>query len=150
MNTVKITDDLSYSIEGDSVNFYSQFGGNGGANLTIAFEEIDPVIEILKTIKATQQDDQLNTNSSSDVEINEIIELAEGGDIDSLVEIVYNEPDTMIRLEAAMALAQLGDEHGVDYLIYALHSPEVDINSAARKILVELNHPKGNLALQSR
>jgi len=58
MTPTKITDDLSYSIEGDSVNFYSEFGSNGGANLTIELEEIDAIIEALQSIKASLQNEQ--------------------------------------------------------------------------------------------
>jgi len=38
MTQTQITDDLSYSIEGSSVNLYSTFGSNGGADITIDFE----------------------------------------------------------------------------------------------------------------
>jgi hypothetical protein len=55
MTPTKITDDLSYSIEGSSVNLYSVFGGNGGANITIDVDEIDAVIEALQNIKVSLQ-----------------------------------------------------------------------------------------------
>jgi len=58
MTPTKITEDLSYSIEGNSINLYSEFGGNGGANLTIDLDELDSLIEALQSIKAFMQNEQ--------------------------------------------------------------------------------------------
>jgi hypothetical protein len=58
MTPTKITDDLSYSIVGDSLNLYSEFGGKGGANLTIELEEIDALIDVLQSIKTALQNEQ--------------------------------------------------------------------------------------------
>jgi len=59
MTPTKINDDLSYSIEGNSINLYSEFGSNGGANLTIDLDELDTLIETLQSIKAFLQNKQL-------------------------------------------------------------------------------------------
>ena len=59
MTRTKITDDLSYLIEGNSINLYSEFGSNGGANLTIELEELDALIETLQNIKGSLRSEQL-------------------------------------------------------------------------------------------
>ena len=59
MSPTKITEDLSYSIEGNSINLYSEFGSHGGANLTLDLEELEAVIETLQNIKAFLQNEQL-------------------------------------------------------------------------------------------
>ena len=79
----------------------------------------------------------------------QVMELAENNDINGLVDILENKSDLMESLEAAMALAQLGDERGVNFLITSLIFPDPNISSHARKILTELNDPEGNLALES-
>ncbi len=79
----------------------------------------------------------------------QVMELAENNDINGLVNILENNSDLMESLEAAMALAQLGDERGLNFLITSLMFPDPNISSQARKILVELNNPEGNLALES-
>ncbi len=58
MTPTKITDDLSYSIEGNSINLYSEFGSSGGANLTIDLEELDALVETLQGIKAFLKKEQ--------------------------------------------------------------------------------------------
>ncbi len=58
MTPTKITDDLSFSIAGSSINLYSEFGSKGGANLTIELEELDVLIETLQKIKVLLQDEQ--------------------------------------------------------------------------------------------
>jgi hypothetical protein len=79
----------------------------------------------------------------------QVMELAENNDINSLVNILENNSNLMESLEAAMALAQLGDERGLNFLITSLIFPDPNISSQARKILVELNNPEGNAALDS-
>jgi hypothetical protein len=91
-----------------------------------------------------------DTNDESDFKKNQIIELSEDGDINGLIDILENDPDEMISLEAAMALAQLQDERGLDHLISALENPNTDISSNARDILVEINHPKGKSMPQNK
>jgi hypothetical protein len=92
----------------------------------------------------TEQD----TNEDFDDKINKIIELSEENDIRGLAKILDYDSNLKVCLEAAMALAQLDDERGIDFLIGVLKNPDMDINSIAREILVELNHPKGNFALK--
>lgn len=58
MTPTKINEDLSYSIEGNSINLYSEFGSSGGANLTVDLEELDLLIETLQGIKAFMQSEQ--------------------------------------------------------------------------------------------
>jgi thioredoxin-like negative regulator of GroEL len=84
-----------------------------------------------------------------DEKITNIINFAESGDINALVEMMDHDPDQWICLDAAMALAQLGDERGLDFLIGALRHPDIQIASDARKLLIDLSHPRGNLALQA-
>jgi hypothetical protein len=67
----------------------------------------------------------------------------------ALVDILNNNTDLMESLEAAMALSQLGDERGVNFLITLLIFPDPRISSQARKFLIELNNPEGNAALHS-
>jgi len=62
MNPTKINEDLSYSIEGNSVNLYSEFGSNGGANLTVDLDELDVLIETLQGIKNLLKNEQLEEN----------------------------------------------------------------------------------------
>jgi len=89
------------------------------------------------------------------IENDEIRELAENGDVDGLVEILEREADPFdpldpfLWLEAASALARLGDKRGLDYLISALEIPDSDVNLAAKNYLIELNHPEGNRAMQA-
>jgi hypothetical protein len=86
------------------------------------------------------------------LDISEINTLKERGDSKSLIKFLQKEngADWMFRLDAAEALAKIGNEQGVDYLISALQSPNIDISEVAKEILEGLNDHKGNLALQSR
>jgi hypothetical protein len=79
----------------------------------------------------------------------QVMELAENNDVNGLVNILENNSNLMVSLEAAIALAQLGDERGLNFLITSLIFPDPNISSQARKILVELNNPEGNAALDS-
>lgn len=71
------------------------------------------------------------------------------GDIGALVDILENEIDPIVCLKAAKALAELDDERGLDYLINALEIPDTQVNEAVKEILAQINHPQGNLALQT-
>jgi len=77
-----------------------------------------------------------------------IIEMKQNGEIESLAYLLNNESEWMLRLDAAEALAQLGDERGLDYLTRALDDPDTDIGDVAKEILEGLNDPLGHLALQ--
>lgn len=79
----------------------------------------------------------------------QVMELAENNDINGLANILENNSNLMVSLEAAMALAQLGDERGLNFLITSLIFPDPNISSQARNILVELNNPEGNAALDT-
>lgn len=90
------------------------------------------------------------------LDVSEINVLKEKGDFKSLIRILQKESgvDWMFRLDAAEALAQIGNEQGVDYLISALQSSDTDKSDTdksevAREILEGLNDQRGNLALQS-
>ncbi len=76
--------------------------------------------------------------------------LSNSGKIDDLVNILGHENDPMQCLNAAKALAQLGDERGMDYLIAALDIPDPGVNQTAREYLSQLNNRRGNLALKTR
>jgi hypothetical protein len=93
-----------------------------------------------------------NTNeqaTDNDDNENKIDKFIKEGDIVGLVNILENDADSMICLNAAKALAQLGDERGLDYLIGALDIPDADVNFVAKEMLIKLNKPRGNLALAS-
>jgi hypothetical protein len=80
---------------------------------------------------------------------NRIDKFMDEGDVSSLVSILENETDSIVCLNAAKALAQLGDERGLDYLIGALDVPDTRVNFVAKEFIIELNNPRGNLALAS-
>lgn len=115
----------------------------------------DVVQEILQNrlVEIPRQNDPVLEYKESLPEENfiksQVMELAENNDINGLMSLLENNTDLMESLEAAMALAQLGDERGLNYLIASLMFPDPKISSQARRILVELNNPEGNLALES-
>jgi hypothetical protein len=74
--------------------------------------------------------------------------LKQQNDIRALLAMLENEPDWMDVLDAAEALAQLGDPRGLERLIQTLGDPDPDVREVAREILTELNDPRGNEALQ--
>lgn len=103
----------------------------------------EPILEYI-------EEDEYEVSTSDEVFVeNQVVELSENNDIDGLVNILKNNSDPMLCLEAAMALTQLGDERGLNHLIAASRISDVEISSQARKILAEVNHPEGNLALLS-
>jgi hypothetical protein len=100
-----------------------------------------------------QQDEPIYEHSEPGIDYdfedkrNNIAELSEINDIEGLVGYLENDPDPMICLEAAMALSQLRDERGVDYLLAASQNPDEDIRSAAEEILGELGYLRdGNIS----
>jgi HEAT repeat protein len=70
------------------------------------------------------------------------------GDRNGLVEIIKNDDEWRSRMDAAEALAQLGDKRGLNYLINALNDTDTEIRDAAREILEGLDDPRGNQALR--
>jgi hypothetical protein len=93
--------------------------------------------------------DEVEGNKEADYYDQRIKSFLEAKNIDGLVDILKNEPDSILRLEAGEALAKLGDERGLDYLIDALEFDDVNISYDAEEILSELNIPRGVLALHS-
>jgi hypothetical protein len=77
-----------------------------------------------------------------------ISELKQKNDLSGLLEMLEKENDWLLSLDAAEALAQLGDKHGLDRLISALNDSDVDVRDVAREILEGLDDPQGNLALK--
>ncbi len=80
----------------------------------------------------------------------QIRKLAQEGDTDGLLALLGQETDAVQCLQAAKALAQLGDERGLDYLINALAIPDPEVNSLAMDFLVEIHHPRGDQAVKER
>ncbi len=74
----------------------------------------------------------------------------ERGDIDALRRIMEGDPDVPMRLEAAEALADLGDEGGLDLLIEMLDETDDEHDEMAAEILDWLDLPRGNEALRER
>ncbi len=77
-----------------------------------------------------------------------IAEMKQKGDLNGLVKITKNDDEWMFRMDAAEALAQLGDKRGLKYLISALDDADMDVRDVAREILEGLNDQRGNQALQ--
>ncbi|MEP7136695.1 MAG: HEAT repeat domain-containing protein [Chloroflexota bacterium] len=107
---------------------------------------------ILEYVEQEIEEDEYEELSLLDENIiqNQVVELSENNDINGLVSILENNSDQMLCLEAAMALAQLGDVRGINYLSNASKNPDAEVSSQAIKILAELNNPEGNLELQSQ
>ena len=72
------------------------------------------------------------------------------GDVDALRRIMEGDPDVPMRLEAAEALADLGDEDGLDFLIEMLDDTEEEHDEMAAEMLDWLDLPRGNEALRER
>ena len=67
--------------------------------------------------------------------MNEGFRNQEAKNIGRLLDILKNDPDPILRLDAAEALAQSGDERGLDYLIEALEFDDINISYDAEEIL---------------
>jgi hypothetical protein len=74
--------------------------------------------------------------------------LQNAGDVYGLLTVLHVEKEPVLRLEAADALARMGNEEGLDYLIQGLDAHDADESDAAREILEDLDLPRGNEALQ--
>jgi hypothetical protein len=72
------------------------------------------------------------------------------GDTGALRRIFEDAPDFRPQLEAAEALAALGDDDALDVLIEALDDPNPQINESAAEMLDWLDLPRGNQALEDR
>ncbi len=95
------------------------------------------------------QPDQADQEEDISDDGEEILELEHQGDIDGLKAILAQETDAQQCLWAARALARLGDEAGLDYLIDALDIPDAEVNSLAMDFLVALHHPRGDEAVKA-
>jgi hypothetical protein len=79
-----------------------------------------------------------------------IQDLWKRGEADRLRHILADDLDVRMRLQAAEALADLGDEDALDYLIDMLDEGEEEPSELAAEILDWLNLPRGNAALRDR
>ncbi|HEY5983115.1 MAG TPA: hypothetical protein VIU38_06545, partial [Anaerolineales bacterium] len=79
-----------------------------------------------------------------------IQELWRLGDEDGLKAIFETESDTYALMEAAEALAALGDSEALDFLAFTLDEPDEKVSDEAAQILDWLNLPRGNAALEDR
>lgn len=70
------------------------------------------------------------------------------GDRESLYQIVSQAGDSEEGLEAAEALAEMGDVRGLDRLISALDSPRLELREMAAEMIEDINHPRGLRALE--
>lgn len=71
-------------------------------------------------------------------------------DREALYQIMQRDQQLTQGLEAAEALAELGDVRGLDHLIATLKSPSSYLRHQAAQILERLNHPRGLRALKQR
>lgn len=80
-------------------------------------------------------------------DINQISILKNRSDIKGLIEILVkeNQADWEFRLDTAEALAQIGNEQGMNYLISALEAPDAEVRDVAREILEGLGDQQNNL-----
>jgi hypothetical protein len=72
------------------------------------------------------------------------------GDTGPLRRIFEETQDVRLQLEAAEALADLGDDDALDVLIEALDDSDPQINESAAEMLDWLDLPRGNQALEDR
>ncbi|HET6846898.1 MAG TPA: HEAT repeat domain-containing protein, partial [Anaerolineales bacterium] len=72
------------------------------------------------------------------------------GDTDSLRRIMRQDPDLSLQMDAAEALADLGDEDALDALIEMLDDEDEERGDVAARILDWLDLPRGNAALRER
>src|SRR5262245_141483 len=76
-----------------------------------------------------------------------IIEMKQIGDLNGLVKIIKNDAEWIFRMDAAEALAQLGDKRGLNYIIHSLDDSDAEVRDVTKEILERLNDPRGNQAL---
>ena len=70
------------------------------------------------------------------------------GDREALFQVMDGDRRSIQSLEAAEALAQLGDVRGLDHLIATLNNPASGLRMEAAEILQHLEHPRGMRALR--
>jgi hypothetical protein len=67
-------------------------------------------------------------------QINDLVSM---GDVESLYELMAEHDDWMVQLDAAEGLAKLGDRRGLEFLLSAEQSDDVDMRKVAREILAD-------------
>src|SRR5512138_3171015 len=72
------------------------------------------------------------------------------GDREALFQIMEGDRRSMQGLDAAEALAQLGDVRGLDHLIAVLNDAHSSLRTEAAEVLERLGHPRGLRALERR
>jgi hypothetical protein len=71
-------------------------------------------------------------------------------DVDGLRRLLERDSDASLRLEAAEALADLGDDDALDFLIEILDEADEEYSEVAAGMLDWLDLPRGNAALRER
>lgn len=117
--------------------------------------ELDVIREILveRLGKPPRRDAQEAARDEQDVDegVNpRIRELWLQGDVDGLSDMFDNQQQAEARLETAEALADLGDDRALDFLVESLDDTNEDIRAMAAEILDWLDLPRGNAALEDR
>lgn len=64
-----------------------------------------------------------------------IDDLVSMGDVESLYEVMAENDDWMIQLDAAEGLVKLGDKRGLDFLLSAEHSDDDEVREVVKEIL---------------
>ena len=87
--------------------------------------------------------------------LNEIPEMKSKRNIDGLLSLIRNdksqsEKDWMLRLDAAEALAQLGDNRGTQFIIKMTESPDLEISDVAKEILEGLKNYQADPVLKTQ
>ncbi len=65
-------------------------------------------------------------------QINDLVAM---GDVESLYELMSEDDDWMVQMDAAEGLVKLGDARGLEFLLSAEQSDDVDIRKVAKEIL---------------
>lgn len=65
-------------------------------------------------------------------QVNDLVTM---GDVQTLYELMAEDDDWMIQLDAAEGLVKLGDERGLEFLLSAEQSEEEEVRQVAREIL---------------
>src|SRR5512142_2792734 len=65
-------------------------------------------------------------------QINDLVAM---GDVESLYELMAEDDDWMVQLDAAEGLVKLGDQRGLEFLLSAEQSDDLEMHKLAREIL---------------
>ena len=117
-----------------------------------AFDVMEAIlIERLGQLPRTEGKDAAGHSQDVDEDVDpRILELWRQGDSDSLVRFFEDVSDVSLQLEAAEALADLGDEDALEVLIEALDDSDEKQAEKAAQMLDWLDLPRGNAALEER